>query len=70
MDNTSFIRLLPLVEMILVFTFVWLLPAISILRSKKTTGDEELAWVLAVIFISWFAVIFHLLVAPVKKTKK
>jgi len=45
---------------------VWLLPIIIIVSSEKTTGSEKLAWVLAVIFISWFAWIFYLLLAPLK----
>ncbi len=47
--------------------FVWLIPLISILFSGKTTGSEKLAWILAVLFISWFAWIFYLLLAPIKK---
>lgn len=47
--------------------FIWLLPFIIILSSSKTTGKEKLAWLLAVIFISWFAWIFYLLLAPLKK---
>ncbi|WP_114324635.1 PLDc N-terminal domain-containing protein [Solitalea longa] len=46
---------------------LWLLPIIIIVCSSKTTGREKLAWVLAVIFISWFAWIFYLLLAPIKK---
>ncbi len=52
---------------ILILLFVWLLPLILIIGSSKTTGREKLAWVLAVIFISWFAWIFYLLLAPIKK---
>lgn len=47
--------------------FIWLLPIIIIASSRKTTGGEKLAWVLAVIFISWFAWIFYILLAPIKK---
>lgn len=47
--------------------FVWFLPFIIILGSKKTSGSEKLAWILAVIFISWFAWIFYILLAPIKK---
>jgi hypothetical protein len=56
-----------LLLMLIVFGFVWLLPLIIILLSRKTTGSEKLAWILAVIFISWFAWIFYLLLAPIKK---
>ncbi len=47
--------------------FIWLLPIMAILSSRKTTGSEKLAWILAVIFISWFAWIFYILLAPLKK---
>ena len=47
--------------------FIWLLPFITIIFSSKTSGSEKLAWLLAVIFISWFAWIFYLLLAPIKK---
>jgi len=54
---------------LIIIALVWLIPLISILFSGKTTGSEKLAWVLAVLFISWFAWIFYLLLAPVKKKK-
>jgi hypothetical protein len=47
--------------------FVWLLPILVIVSSGKTTGSEKLAWVIAVIFVSWFAWIFYMLLAPIKK---
>lgn len=50
--------------------FLWLLPILVIIISKKTTGREKIAWVLAVIFISWFAWIFYLLLAPIKRKNK
>lgn len=50
-----------------VIVFVWLLPILTIVISRKTKGGEKLAWVLAVVFISWFAFIFYLLLAPIKK---
>ncbi|MFC3095509.1 hypothetical protein DRW07_08670 [Alteromonas sediminis] len=43
---------------------VWFIPIILIAGSSKTGGKEKLAWILAVIFISWFAWIFYLLLAP------
>ncbi len=52
---------------LLAIIFIWLLPFIIILGSKKTSGSEKLAWILAVIFISWFAWIFYILLAPIKK---
>ncbi|MBZ9778916.1 PLDc N-terminal domain-containing protein [Psychroflexus sp. CAK8W] len=62
MDNSSIFILL----LILAVGFIWLLPIISILFSSKTSGSEKFAWILAVIFISWFAWIFYLLLAPLK----
>jgi hypothetical protein len=53
--------------MLLAMAFVWLLPFIIIIFSNKTRGGEKLAWLLAVIFISWFAWIFYLLLAPISK---
>jgi len=47
--------------------FFWILPLLIIISSSKTTGSEKLAWVLAVIFISWFAWIFYMLLAPIRK---
>lgn len=46
--------------------FVWLLPIIIIISSNRTTGGEKAAWVLAVIFVSWFAWVFYMLLAPIK----
>lgn len=49
-----------------VVVFVWLLPIIIIIGSNRTTGGEKAAWVLAVIFVSWFAWVFYMLLAPIK----
>jgi hypothetical protein len=46
--------------------FLWVLPILIIITSNKTTGGEKVAWVLAVLFISWFAWIFYMLLAPIK----
>ncbi len=46
---------------------IWVVPILIILSSNKTTGGEKLAWIIAVLFISWFAFIFYLLLAPIKK---
>jgi len=50
---------------IVLFMFVWLLPIILILRSDKTSGAEKLLWLIAVLFISWFAWILYMLLAPI-----
>ena len=65
MDNSTYGGLIFLGLIV----FVWLLPFLSILFSGKTTGGEKLAWILAVLFISWFAWVFYLLLAPIKKKK-
>ena len=46
--------------------FLWVLPILIIIPSNTTPGGEKVAWVLAVIFISWFAWIFYMLLAPIK----
>jgi hypothetical protein len=43
----------------------WLLPILLILRSQETNGAEKLFWVLAVLFVSWFAWIVYVLLAPI-----
>ena len=50
---------------IILFMFIWLLPIILILRSDKTSGAEKLLWLIAVLFISWFAWILYMLLAPI-----
>lgn len=45
---------------------IWLLPILIIMNSDKTTGGEKLTWILAIIFLSWFAWIFYFLLAPIK----
>jgi len=47
--------------------FIWLLPILIIAGSDRTTGGEKLAWILAIIFLSWFAWIFYFLLAPIKE---
>jgi hypothetical protein len=55
-----------MLTMWLIFILIWFIPLLTILFSSKTTGTEKLGWILAVIFISWFAWIFYLLFAPIK----
>ena len=52
--------------MIGILVLAWLSPILIILSSNKTTGSEKLAWVLAVVFVSWFAWVFYFLLAPIK----
>jgi hypothetical protein len=54
----------------LVWGIVWLLPILFIAASDKTSAREKVAWILAVVFISWFAWIFYLLLAPIVGKKR
>lgn len=51
---------------IAIIGFIWVLPILIIISSNKTTGGEKFAWVIAVIFVSWFAWVFYMLLAPIK----
>ena len=53
----------------MVFFVVWIIPIILIGVSNRTSGGEKFAWILAVIFVSWFAWIFYLLLAPLKSRR-
>lgn len=48
----------------LITVFLWLLPIVLIISSDKTNGAEKLFWLLAVVFVSWFAWILYALLAP------
>lgn len=63
MDNLA----LNILIVLAVVALIWLLPILVIVSSKKTTGAEKIAWLVAVIFVSWFAWIFYALFAPIKK---
>ena len=52
------------------FVLIWLLPIFIIADSDVTTGPEKLAWILAIIFLSWFAWIFYFLLAPIKPRER
>ena len=55
------------VLMVILGSFLlWLLPILIIANSDKTTGGEKLLWILAIIFLSWFAWILYFFVAPIK----
>lgn len=59
------------IQTILIFlgiaVFVWVLPILIILASRKTSKAEKILWLVAVLFISWFAWIFYALLAPIKR---
>ena len=50
---------------ILVFVVLWFLPFILIAGSSKTSGKEKIMWLLCLFFISWFAWIIYMFLAPV-----
>jgi hypothetical protein len=56
------------IAMLMVFggLFIWFLPILFIVASDETTTGEKTAWILAIIFLSWFAWIFYFLLAPIK----
>lgn len=45
---------------------LWLLPILIIANSDKTTGGEKFCWILALVFLSWFAWVFYFFLAPIK----
>lgn len=52
---------------ILAIALIWFFPVFMVITSGKTSSREKIAWVLAIIFISWFAWVIYLLLAPLKK---
>jgi hypothetical protein len=63
MDNSG----ISLLIILGVIALCYLLPIIIIASSRKTTGAEKIAWLIAVLFVSWFAWIFYFLLAPIKR---
>ena len=49
---------------------IWLLPIVFIARSRKTQAKEKILWILCVLFVSWFAWILYILLAPVSKATR
>ncbi|WP_293749255.1 PLDc N-terminal domain-containing protein [uncultured Paraglaciecola sp.] len=45
---------------------IWITPIILVAKSNRTRGGEKAAWILLIIFVSWLAWIFYLLLAPLK----
>jgi hypothetical protein len=48
-------------------TLLWFLPFVLILFSDRASGGEKIAWILLMIFFSWFAWIFYFLLAPISR---
>lgn len=44
---------------------LWLLPIVLIAASDKVGTAEKILWILAIIFLSWFAWILYFFFAPV-----
>ncbi len=44
---------------------IWLLPILLIMGSEQATRLEKLCWILAILFLSWFAWILYALLGPV-----
>jgi len=63
----AFLTLLVALGVVLGCFLLWLLPILIIADSDRTSGGEKLAWILAIIFLSWFAWIFYFLLAPIKE---
>ena len=53
-----------------IFLIVWLIPLWIIATSDHTTGGEKAAWLLAIIFLSWFAWVFYFFLAPIKPKRR
>ena len=45
----------------------WLFPFLLTLFSERTHGGEKLAWLIVMLFISWFAWILYMALAPLKQ---
>lgn len=43
---------------------IWLLPILLIMGSDQATRLEKLCWILAIIFLSWFAWILYAILGP------
>ena len=52
---------------VIVLFVLWITPIILVAKSNRTHGSEKLAWILLIIFVSWLAWIFYLLLAPLKQ---
>jgi hypothetical protein len=52
---------------LILFLVIWVAPIILVAKSNRTQGGEKLAWLLLIVFVSWLAWIFYLLLAPLKQ---
>ena len=51
----------------LVIFLVWITPFWIIATSDQTTGFEKIAWLIAMVCLSWFAWVFYFFLAPLKR---
>ena len=51
---------------LILFLVIWIAPIILVAKSNRTCGGEKIAWILLILFVSWLAWIFYLLLAPLK----
>ncbi|MGB0495068.1 MAG: hypothetical protein ACPGJI_01835 [Kangiellaceae bacterium] len=56
-----------LLSILFLIFLIWLTPFIMVAKSDEVGGNEKIAWLLAMFFISWFAWIFYWLLAPLSK---
>jgi uncharacterized membrane protein YkgB len=49
---------------------IWLLPVWIIATSDQTTGFEKIAWIIAILCLSWFAWVFYFFLAPLKSKQR
>jgi len=49
---------------------IWLLPVWIIATSDQTNGFEKIAWIIAILCLSWFAWVFYFFLAPLKPKQR
>jgi len=49
---------------------IWLLPIWIIATSDQTSGFEKIAWLIAIVCLSWFAWVFYFFLAPLKPRQR
>ena len=52
--------------LLIIVLILWVLPLVLILKSNRTQGAEKIAWLIAIVTISWLAWGLYLLLAPIK----
>ena len=46
---------------------IWIAPFWILATSDPTTGYEKIAWLIAMVCLSWFAWVFYFFLAPLKR---